>query len=483
MRTLTDWQTYIQGKINTLLGTSGYPSADFYAGSVIDTITLMMAYLTNFTEKSIEYYKNQAWIVTADYPYLALKAVDFGVTVDTGSKSTGTCTFSRETNTGVVTIPLGTKVAVNVELGSLQFQTTAVGTIADGDYSVDIAVESVLVGADKNVEPTTIRYFVDAVAGVDSVENATATSGGTDGDTTETLRDKLLLFIQNLSRGTTDAIRYRAGIVTGVSSVHIEERPDGEMVYNSDDEKATYYGTWTTVTDADYYWGEAKYTETATDYMEFVFSGEESIQVVFGGTDVYSEVEVYLDSVLQETYNIQGEVATIDSDVMTTSTAKHTLKIVLNSGKLIVDSFKGVTTSERDGVIDVFVDDGSGTASWTILNNVKTALEDWRACGIRYNIKRCEIELIDLTIQLLINSSVDKARLKSQISSDIAEYLTTIDAGEMVYINNLYGHINNQTFNGRKQVITSVITSPTEDVQLDPYTIARLGTVTYVEIT
>ncbi|MFA5154360.1 MAG: baseplate J/gp47 family protein, partial [Clostridia bacterium] len=185
MRTLTDWQTYIQGKINTLLGTSGYPSADFYAGSVIDTITLMMAYLTNFTEKSIEYYKNQAWIVTADLPYLSLKAVDFGVTVDTGSKSTGTCTFSRETNTGDVTIPSGTKVAVSVELGSLQFQTTAVGTISDGDYSVDIAVESVLVGSDKNVEPTTIRYFVDAVAGVDSVENATATSGGTDGDTTE----------------------------------------------------------------------------------------------------------------------------------------------------------------------------------------------------------------------------------------------------------------------------------------------------------
>jgi hypothetical protein len=255
------------------------------------------------------------------------------------------------------------------------------------------------------------------------------------------------------------------------------------MVYNSDDEKATYYGTWTTLTDSDYYWGEAKYTETATDYMEFEFSGEESIQVVFGGTDVYSEVEVYLDSVLQKTYNIEASLATIESDVMTTSTAKHTLKIVLNSGKLIVDSFKGTTTANRDGVIDVFIDDGSGTASWTILDNVKTALEDWRACGIRYNIKRCEIELIDLSIQLLINSSVDKARLKSQISSDIAEYFTTINAGELVYINNIYTYINSQTYGGRKQVLTSIITSPTENVQLEPHTIARLGTITYTEIT
>ncbi len=482
MRTISEWKTYIQGKLNALLVADGYPAADFYDGSAIDTMTLLMSYLTNYTEKAIEYYKDQAWIISADYPYLVKKATDFNITVDTGSKATGIVTFSRETNTGDVTIPLGTKVAVSVSLGSLQFVTTEEVTIYDGDYSADADIEALLVGSEYNVEPTTIRYFVDVIAGVDSVSNSSATSGGTDGDDTESLRNKILLYIQNLSRGTTDAITYRAGIVSGVSSVYVEERPTGEMVYNSDDPKATYYGTWTTVTDADYYWGEAKYTETATDYVEFVFTGEESIQVVFGGVDVASEIEVYIDDVLQETYNTESELVTLDSDVFTTTSTKHTLKILLNSGKLIVDCFKGTTTADRDGVINIFIDDGSGTSSWTLLEAVKTAIEDWRGCGIRYNIKRCEIELIDITIQIKINSSVDKARLKSQIASDIAEYFTTIKAGGIIYVNNLYSYINSQYYNDRQQVITSIITTPTADIQLDPYTIPRLNTITFEEI-
>ena len=73
MRTITEWKTYIQGKLNALLVADGYPAADFYDGSAIDTITLIMSYLTNYTEKAIEYYKDQAWIISADYPYLVKK--------------------------------------------------------------------------------------------------------------------------------------------------------------------------------------------------------------------------------------------------------------------------------------------------------------------------------------------------------------------------------------------------------------------------
>ncbi len=477
MRTIAQWQTYIQGLIKAV-----YPSADFYPGSVFDTIVLIMSYLLNYVTKVLEYFKNQAWIVTADLPYLIHKANDFGVTVSSGTKAVGTVTFSRVTSSGDVTIPKGTKISVSAQLGSVQFATTETVVITDGSTEVDSDIEAVLAGDEGNVEPLTIRYFVDVIAGVDAVTNESGTSGGVDADNTETLRNKLLYFIQNLSRGTIGALDYRAGVVTGVSSVHIEENPTGLLVYNSDDPKAVYTGTWTTVTDTDYYWGEAKYTETPTDYVEFTFSGEESIMPVFGGVDVASEVEVFLDNVSQGTYSVESEATVIDGDVITCSTAKHVLKIVLNSGKMIIDSFEGLTDNIRYGVVNVFIDDGSGSASWTLLGSVKTALEDWRACGIRHLVKRCEIELIDLEVEIKFAPSVDKVRCKSQIASDIAEYMTTIPAGEVIYINNLYGYINNQVFNGRYQVVTSTITSPTTDTYLEPYTIARLNTITFTEI-
>jgi len=477
MRTIAQWQTYIQGLIKTV-----YPSADFYPGSVFDTIVLIMAYLLNYVTRVLEYFKNQAWIVTADLPYLIHKANDFGVTVSSGEKAIGEVTFSRTTSSGDVTIPIATKISTSPQLGSVQFKTTEVVVITDGNTEVDCDVEAVLAGDEGNTEPLTIRYFVDVIAGVDAVTNDSATSGGIDADNTETLRNKLLYFIQNLSRGTMDAIKYRAGIVTGVSSVHVEENPTGLFVYNSDDPKAVYSGTWTSIPDTDYYWGEAKYTETATDYVEFTFAGEESITPIFGGVDVASEIEVFLDGVSQGTYNMESDSPTLDGDTITCTAVKHVLKIVLNSGKLIIDSFEGMTDDIRYGVVNVFIDDGSGSASWTLLGTVATAVEDWRVCGVRHLIKRCEIELIDLVVEIKFAPSVDKTRCKSQITSDIAEYLTTIPAGDIIYINNLYGYINNQVFSGRYQVVTSNIASPTTDTDLEPHTIARLDTITFSEI-
>lgn len=483
MKPISEWQVYFQTLINNALTAAGFTNFDFLPGSVMDTLTLIWAYMANYVQGAVWYFKDQAWIHTADLPYLKRKALDFNVTVDEGTKATGEVTFSRTVTTGSVTVVIGTQIMCSPEFYSgIIFVTTEEGIMGNGVGSVTVDVEAIAVGEKYNVEPGTIRHIVVPIVGVDAVTNNSATSGGTDGDDTLSLRDKLESEIQNLSRATLTAVEYRAKTVTGVNSVHIEERPTGEVIYDETDPDVVYTGTWSNLTSVYYLYGGAKTTSTPNDYVEFTFQNEGSVIPVFVGEASESICQIYIDGVSQGTYNTQSAQASFDGDTYTTTTAKHVIKIKLISGSLTIDGFKCSNTAHRDAVLNVFIDDGSGTASWTLLALVRTELENWRAAGIRYFIRRCELDTLDLTIYVKWLSSANKDLCKMQITSDLSEYLTTIKAGGTIYINNLYAFVNYQDVKGQTQVETSIITVPAANTVLDHDTIVRIGTVTFLEL-
>lgn len=129
-------------------------------------------------------------------------------------KSVGNVVFSRSGTTGIITIPLGTKISTG---GGQIFTTTAVGTITPtspeqivghgvGRDSNLVAIVADIAGLDGNVAANTIVKFQQKPAGVDEVTNPSATSNGANQETDDAFRSRIKQYVSGLSRSTVDAI-------------------------------------------------------------------------------------------------------------------------------------------------------------------------------------------------------------------------------------------------------------------------------------
>jgi uncharacterized phage protein gp47/JayE len=124
------------------------------------------------------------------------------------AKATGSVVFSRTGSSGAVTIPVGT--VVRVPGGGPEFQTTASGSIADGDtVSASVNIVALEAGTDSNVEVAAITQM-DAVSGVETVTNGAVTSGGQGEESDAEFRNRIKLYIRALPRGTPLALEYAA---------------------------------------------------------------------------------------------------------------------------------------------------------------------------------------------------------------------------------------------------------------------------------
>lgn len=485
MKTLSEWLDYIQTGINAIFTSLGLASYDFYDGDVSSVFTTIMAYCCNLIQSAVYWFIDQAFVTTSSGAYLARHAADEGVTINTGTKATGTITFTRENTTGSITLPIGTQVITDPTLyESLVFLTTQTATMGAGVGSVTVNIEAFEEGSKYNLLADSIRFLVVPSAGIDDLTNSSATTGGADADTDLVVRENTLGAKQHRARATMGAIEYACDLVSGVDSIYVKERPDGEIRYNETDQNVVLNGTFTAITNNDYWYGTGIETSTPNDYIEFTFKNEESITPSFIGQGSESIVEVFIDTVSQGQINIESSLTTFDGLTYVTSTAEHTIKLkFISGGKMAIDGFICNSTQARDGVIKIYIDDGSGTSSWTLLNSVIDSVENYRAAGIRYVVTRCEVYTLDMDVSILWNSSVDKATTKTQIETDLANYFATIKSGEVLYKNNLYGFFNYQTINGRNQIVNTTINTPATDLDLDPDTIVRLGTITYNDVT
>lgn len=475
--TIAEYKTAIQTEINDKLSLINL-HLDFYPGGLSDTITLLMAKGLAYLDSLITYFKDQAFWVTASGIYLTRKCADYDITINEGSFAEGEVTFKRFVPGEAINIPAETLVGCNPEyfLG-INFKTTEDVVMLEGEATVTAPIQAVGRGTRFNVEPNTIRYLLTSITGIDQVYNTNATTGGVDADTDDILRNKGMQYLQNLSRATNSALDYGSSLVSGVKSIYKKEKPKDWMLYNSDDENVSKTGNWASIEDTEFYYGDAYKTTQVGDYLEYTYYGEKIIPKV-GGTTDNSYIEVYIDGFLKTTENAQSIQKVIDLREQITPLGWHTLKLKLVSGELIVDCFRVYSSAVREGEIDIYVDDGSGTASWEVLKNLKTEFENWRACGIKLNVLRAEIRNINIKLKILFGQYIDKTQTKTDIEADIREYITNIKAGGTIYQSAIIG----ATTCGRDNKVLKVeIIEPTTDIQLLPNEIARAFSVVIIE--
>jgi uncharacterized phage protein gp47/JayE len=144
-----------------------------------------------------------------------------GIRRKQAAKATGTVTFSRSTPaTSDIVIPAGTRVATADE--SVVFQTTEEVVLQQGQTSVDAAIEAVEPGSQGNVAANTITKLVDPISGIESVNNTSPTSGGSDAETDEELRYRAITYAPS-AKATVYSIKAALLQIEGVTDVNVEE--------------------------------------------------------------------------------------------------------------------------------------------------------------------------------------------------------------------------------------------------------------------
>lgn len=149
-------------------------------------------------------------------PYLDSAASEYGVTRKAATKSIGALTFSGANGT---VIPIGTRASTSGG-EPVYFVTTTAGTISAG--SVTVAAEASDAGAIGNVGIAAVNNVIGNLVGVVTVSNTFNFVGGTDAESDDALRARIL---ERAKRPATsgNAAQYRqwALEVSGISDAKV----------------------------------------------------------------------------------------------------------------------------------------------------------------------------------------------------------------------------------------------------------------------
>lgn len=195
---------------------------------------------------NVQWLKNQMFANTAVGNQLELHAEQRGLSRKSAVKSLGTLTFSREEALDYdVEIPEGT-ICATADVDGVRFETLQDAVLCAGDLSVNVNARSLDGGKDKNVLANKITVMVTPPAGITSVNNSAAFTGGVDEETDAELRSRILESYKNISNGTNiafyknEVLKYDGvysvsvvPIARGVGTVDIYVAGKGELLSNS----------------------------------------------------------------------------------------------------------------------------------------------------------------------------------------------------------------------------------------------------------
>jgi phage-related baseplate assembly protein len=141
----------------------------------------------------------------------------------------GLVSFSRTTATTEVTISAGHRV--RVPGSTRQYATTAAATLEVGVLTLDVGVQAETVGPDGNTPAGTVVELVDGLVGF-TITNPAPFLNGLAQESANARRQRFLLYIAGLSRGTAAAIQFAALSVQLLDAEgEVVERVTGAQVH------------------------------------------------------------------------------------------------------------------------------------------------------------------------------------------------------------------------------------------------------------
>lgn len=156
-------------------------------------------------QNNVLWLKQQMFAQTAVGQQLDYIALERGIDRKLSVHSSGTLTFSRDTALSYdLEIPSGT-ICSTSGVNPIRVKTVSNAVLSAGELSVTVAAQSEEGGASKNTNTNTITVMITPPAGITSVTNETAFTGGLDAETDEELRSRIIDSYKNISNGTNCA--------------------------------------------------------------------------------------------------------------------------------------------------------------------------------------------------------------------------------------------------------------------------------------
>ena len=164
-----------------------------------------------------EFIMRQMFPSTASGEYLDMHAQQRGLNRKNATRAHGSVTFTAvEGEHEAIQIPVGTQVSTSD--GSLRFITDSNAVIDAQSQTATAYVTAVRGGSAYNVLSGKIGIVVTPVLGVASVANAAAFSGGSDSESDEQLRERVIDSYRNIINGANAA--YYRSVALSVDGVY-----------------------------------------------------------------------------------------------------------------------------------------------------------------------------------------------------------------------------------------------------------------------
>jgi uncharacterized phage protein gp47/JayE len=138
-----------------------------------------------------------------------------------GQKGSTGVIFTRSGSTGVLALPLGTRVST---ASGLIYRTTVASQIDDGDTSSDpVNVEATDIGTVYNVPSSSITILLDSIDTVTAVNNSNAVVNGIDVESDYAFKKRFQAYIEGLGRSNIAGLVSGALSVSGITSASVQE--------------------------------------------------------------------------------------------------------------------------------------------------------------------------------------------------------------------------------------------------------------------
>lgn len=141
--------------------------------------------------------------ITSEDEWLRAWARSIGISTYNGVRANGVQLFERYRVGEIVTIPAGTRVQ---SASGVLFETLLSGTIAADELSTIVPIRALNPGVSGNQSAGQIGLMVSAANGVDRTANPTATTGGIDTESDQSIKGRVGKHLASLHRATGNAI-------------------------------------------------------------------------------------------------------------------------------------------------------------------------------------------------------------------------------------------------------------------------------------
>jgi uncharacterized phage protein gp47/JayE len=166
--------------------------------AMADVVSTVWAGAVHMLHGHLEWVAKQLFYDTSERDYLLSQAAMYGITPTPASFASGNATATGVDGSD---IPEGTIIVLEA---GVTYRVTTLATIAGG--TATLALEAVLAGDEANAEEGATLSFESPVAGVDAEVTVAAggISGGFDEESTEGVRDRLMLRLREPPMGGAD---------------------------------------------------------------------------------------------------------------------------------------------------------------------------------------------------------------------------------------------------------------------------------------